>query len=65
MKGGGKREIHHMASNPKLKSRAFREELMDGISRDNIEKTGVVMRWLKKMPRGDIEKIKQLLDENT
>lgn len=49
----------------KLKSRAFKEELIDEISRDNIEKTGVVMRWLKKMPRGDVEKIKQLLDENT
>jgi len=49
----------------KLRSRAFREELIDELSRRDIEKTEMLMRWLKRKPRRDIEEIKRLLDENT
>lgn len=49
----------------KLKSRVFREELIGKIAQKNIEKTDLVVKWLKKMPREDIGMIKRLLDENT
>jgi len=49
----------------KLKNRVLREELIDELSRRDIEKTEMLMRWLKRKPKEDIEEIKRLLDENT
>lgn len=47
----------------RLKSRAFREELIDEISQKDIEKTELLMRLFKKISREDLEMIHKLLRE--
>lgn len=47
----------------RLKSRAFRDELIDEISQKDIEKTELLIRLLKKISREDLEMIHKLLRE--
>ncbi len=47
-----------------LKSRVFRDELIDEISQKNIEKTELLMRLLKKISREDLEMIHKLVRED-